>query len=72
MVVTLAAGLIGCSQVPPPQPVYGPDSHRAAEPRSEAFHAICAKRGGQVVGQDCVTQSAGGAIIIPIFENETK
>ena len=33
---------------------------------------ICAKRGGQVVDQDCVTQSAGGAIIIPIFEGETE
>ncbi len=61
MAVTVVVALTGCSS-----------SHKAAEPRSEAFHAICAKRGGQVIGQDCVTQSAGGAIIIPIFENETR
>ena len=72
MVVTLAAGLTGCTLSPPPPPAYGPDSYKTTAPRSEAFHALCAKRGGQVVGQDCVTQSAGGAIIIPIFEGETK
>jgi hypothetical protein len=70
--VTLIAALTGCTLPPAAPPVYSPDAYKAAEPRSEAFHTVCAKRGGHVVGQDCVTQSAGGSIIIPIFENETK
>lgn len=69
---TLLAALTGCTLPPPSPPVDSPDGYKAAEPRNEAFHTVCAKRGGHVVGQDCVTQSAGGSIIIPIFENETK
>ena len=73
MALTLAAALAGCT--PPPKatgPTYGPDAYKSTAPRSEAFHAVCARRGGHVIGQDCVTQSAGGSIIIPIFEDETK
>jgi cytochrome c5 len=74
-VVVVALLLTGCGVNTPhqsrrPMPTYDADAHKVAVPRSEAFHAACAKKGGHVVGQDCVVPHAGGSSIVPIFEDD--
>lgn len=75
MSMLAAVALTGCSLPPPAlrvRPTYGPDAYKMAEPKSAAFHDVCAKKGGHVIGQDCVIQTGGGIQPIRIFDDEVK
>lgn len=77
--VALTAALIltGCAGVTTPHqpagqpwPTFSQDAYKTAAPRSEAYHAACTKKGGHVVGQDCLREVGYSSVIIPIFEDD--